>query len=301
MINYFLFFTLAFFWGGSFVAIKVVVENMSASEGAFFRVFFSLLFLLLIYCRKVLKINLFHKESIGSAIAGLCSIGIPFALLFWGEQYIAPSLAAIINGTVPFWTLLIALLFFKGSEKVNLYKILGLIFGFIGIGFIFGPKVTFSNNIMELYGLLAVTLMAIFYGLGLNLSKNLLIKNKAITGPINTVVQQISSVTFLFLFVLITNGYPDFSTLTDFKVGGAVFYLSFFSTCLAFIIFYKLILILGSVQTSTVTFFVPPIAMLLDYFLFSTKLGMFELIGGLVILLSMFLLKKGDLELKKAA
>ena len=293
MINFLLFGLLSLFWGGSFVAIKYLIEDIPSFTAAFYRVFFAIIFLFIIYRNKLsLPIGWWGRELFFASIAGLCSIGIPFSLLFWGERFVSPSIAGILNGTVPFWTLIISILFFGGGKDITKKKILGLVMGVSGLSFIFGPKLTLSGNLEEVYGLVALVVMALFYSVGINLNKKILSHNKIIVKSINTIVQQIVSLIYLCIILLIIDGIPDFSLLTKTQNYLSVIYLSLFSTCFAFIIFYRLIAVFGAVKASTVTFFVPPIALLLDGLIYGRRLSLYESLGALIIILSMFMLKE---------
>lgn len=293
MLNNLMFGTLALFWGGSFIAIKNLIHDVPSFTGAFYRVFFSLLFLLIIYATRLTwPKNVNYKELVMTAMTGLFSVGIPFSLLFWGEMFVSPSIAGVINGTVPFWTLIVGILFFSGMKDITFKKVFGLILGFAGLICIFGPKLNFSGEMSEIYGLFAIIGMAVSYSIGINLNKNLLVENKQFTGKLNLVVQQFSAMIYLALVVLVTDGVPDLKLLLVPANGLAVLYLSLFSTCIAFIIFYKLIEEVGPIKASTVTFFVPPIALLLDNLVYGTKLSILECLGALIILCSMILLKQ---------
>lgn len=292
MLNYILFGMLACFWGGSFVAIKYLIHEVPSFTAAFYRVAFSVLFLLIIYSRKLkLPYGFWGKELVASSLAGLCSIGIPFALLFLGEASIAPSLAGIINGTVPFWTLVVGILFFGELQNLTFQKIIGLVLGFSGMLLIFAPKLASQGAQSELLGLLCVVGMALFYSIGINLNNRILCHNKIITGHINTIVQQVASVILLFIVVMLTDGVPQVELLLNPTNGLSVLYLSLFSTCIAFIIFYHLIKEIGAVRASTVTFFVPAVAMTLDSLIYGTKLGILELVGASTIIVSMVFLR----------
>ena len=293
MLNYTLFALLALFWGGSFVAIKNLIHDVPSFTAAFYRVFFSVIFLFIIYARSTrLHKKLINKEFWGVAAAGFFSIGLPFSLLFWGEKFISPSIAGVINGTVPFWTLIIAVSFFGGMKDVTLRKIFGLFAGFIGIAFIFGPKINLTGSEGEIWGLLSVTGMAVSYSVGINLNKNILSNNKVYTKSVNTLTQQIVAQAYLTIVMLFVDGVPEFEKLTDLTNFASVIYLSLFSTCIAFIIFYRLIEEMGPVKSSTVTFFVPMVALTLDSIIYGRVLSMYEAIGTFVILMSMLLLKQ---------
>jgi len=292
-LNYILFGVLSLFWGGSFVAIKYLIEEVPSFTSAFYRVFFSIIFLVIIYLRKLkIRKGFWGKELFFASIAGVCSIGIPFSLLFWGERFVSPSIAGVLNGTVPFWTLIISLLFFGGLKDVTIRKCLGLLTGFFGIALIFGPKLKMTGNQNEVYGLIAIIGMAIFYSIGINLNKKILSHNKIIIKHINTIVQQVASLIYLGVIVLLTEGLPNLSLLASPQNYLSVIYLSLFSTCIAFIIFYHLILEFGPVKASTVTFFVPPIALSLDAVIYGRQLSLYEALGAAIIILSMFMLKE---------
>jgi drug/metabolite transporter (DMT)-like permease len=297
MLNKALFFALALFWGGSFVAIKYLINDVPSFTAAFYRVFFAVIFLSLIYSRSIkIPKGFFGKELLYSLLAGMFSIGIPFGLLFWGERYISASLAGVLNGTVPFWTLLIGIIFLNQINRVSKEKVLGLVTGFIGISLIFGPRIKFDGNILELQGLMAVLLMAISYGIGINLNRAILTKNKIISGPISLISQHIVSALYLGCVALYMDGVPDLTLLLKPDVAISLFYLSFFSTTLAFIIFFKLIKEVGSVEASSVTFFVPAIALIIDILIFGHSLSILEGLGTVIIFVSMFLLREKKIK-----
>lgn len=304
MIDKVLFFLLALFWGGSFLAIKNIVEKVPPFTSAFYRLFASTLFLVIIYRKdlmKFLKINVPIKEIFRCAVTGLCSIAIPFAFLFWGEKYISPSLAAIINGTVPLWTIGLSVLFFEGRNELSFSKLLGLMLGTLGLIIIFLPKLSFQNRSLEVFGILSVIAMAIFYGLGVNLNKILISKNKNILFKQSLIIQQTVSTIFLFLLMIIVEGLPDLNLILVPKILLSVGYLAFFSTALGFIIFYKLINSIGPVKASTVTFFSPAVAVLLDNIFNSRQLQPNEYSGATIVFVSLYFLQKNkpkDLQKK---
>lgn len=292
MLHALLFSLLALFWGGSFVAIKNLIHDVPSTTGAFYRVFFSVLFLVLIYNRKIRITKIKNlKEIFASGITGLCLIGIPFSLLFWGEKFISPSIAGVLNGTVPIWATLISIMLFNGKQDITKLKMLGIMTGFGGLCIIFLPKIKLNGDMNEIYGLIAVLGMAIFYGLGTNFSKHLVAKNKEIIGQTNVFIQQVFALIYLTVLMLINDGLPDFTLLSNPSIGASVLYLSLLSTTVAFIIFHHLIAHYGPVKTSTVTFFIPPVSLLIDNVFYGTKLSSYEIIGALIILSSMYLMR----------
>lgn len=293
MIDKLLFILLAIFWGGSFLAIQNTIEIIPSFTSAFYRVFFSTIFIFIFFHKDLFSLKKIpSKEIIISALTGLCAVGIPFGLLFWGEKYVSPSVAAIINGTVPLWTLLFSVTVFGDKTILNFTKKLGVILGIIGLFFIFYPKLILKNEALELYGLLAIFFMAISYAIGINLNRKIQITNKHLSNRQNLIVQQFSSAVFLLLSCLVIDGVPNLNLLTNKIVAGSIFYLSFFSTALAFIIFYRLIRTLGSVKAASVTYFVPAVALILDNLIFKRSLLMNEYIGSVIVFVSIYFLQR---------
>lgn len=293
MIDKILFILLAFFWGGSFLAIQNTIEVIPSFTSAFYRVFLSTIFLIIFFIKDFLKLfQVDRGEIISSALTGLCAVGIPFGLLFWGEKYVSPSIAAVINGTVPLWTLFLSALLFHEKNVFTKNKILGVILGIVGIIFIFYPKLNFNNQTNEVFGLIAIVFMAISYAVGINLNRKIQSTNKHLSNKQNLIIQQLFSSVFLLFCLILIEGPPNFELLLSTKVSLSVLYLGLFSTAIAFTIFYRLIRTMGSVKASSVTYFVPAVALFLDTLIFDRKLGSYEYFGSAIIFLSLYFIQK---------
>ena len=105
-----LFILLFLIWGCSFVAIKFALMGFPPFLAAALRMLVSIGGLSLFYLLLGKKFRVPREMIVRVWVAGLFMIGFPFALLFWGEQYISAGLAGIINGTVPVWIFIFGLL-----------------------------------------------------------------------------------------------------------------------------------------------------------------------------------------------
>ncbi len=288
-----LFILLALFWGGSFVFIKEVIEVVPSFSAAFYRVFFAFIFLSLIYAKKFKWPKDLKSSELALLIFGsLCSVGIPFSLLFWGEQYITGGMAGVLNGTVPLWTLIIGVAFFPGMVRFTKIKLLGVFVGAIGIICIFYPKLNYSGEGHELWGLLAIIFMSGFYAIGINLNNKIIFLKDKISNETNLILQQFFSMIYLFFVALFFDGVPTFNFFSNLSATAGIFYLSFLSTAIAFMIFMKLIKDIGPVRASSVTFFVPIVALSLDIAINHNVPMNIQLIGTVVILVSLIFIKK---------
>ena len=71
---------------------------------------------------------------LASAVTGNA---LPFFLITWGQQSVDAGLAAILTSVSPLLTLLLAH-WLTGDEKMDRYKLIGVLFGFAGIVNLFG-------------------------------------------------------------------------------------------------------------------------------------------------------------------
>jgi drug/metabolite transporter (DMT)-like permease len=75
------------------------------------------------------------------AVLGLFNVAIPFVLITWGEKSIDSAVAAILNATVPLFTVILAHLFLA-DDKITMPKITGLLIGFLGVVLLLSQKVS---------------------------------------------------------------------------------------------------------------------------------------------------------------
>lgn len=131
-------------WGSTWLVIKIGLETMTPllAAGCRFSVASVLLFAL-IKVRGV-KVPLDRASVKFYCIVALTSFSIPFALVYWGEQYIPSGLTSVLFAIYPFTVALFSFLFLP-NEKVTTPKIAGIVLGFLGIFTIFSNDLNASS------------------------------------------------------------------------------------------------------------------------------------------------------------
>jgi drug/metabolite transporter (DMT)-like permease len=207
----------------------------------------------------------------------LFSYAIPFALVYWGEQYVPSGLAAVLFGVYPFFIALFSFMVMP-EEEIGLFKFIGMLIGFTGIIVIFSDH--FGGN-MSAYviGMIAIVVSAIMqagvavsikkYGYHLNpLSMNLL--------PM-----------FASGVLLLITGYftEDISYLRfDTNAVLSVTYLALFGSVITFTSYYWLLKHINIVLLSLIAFITPVIALLLGWIISGEVLMQHQVAGsGLVL------------------
>jgi drug/metabolite transporter (DMT)-like permease len=93
-------------------------------------------------------------------------VAIPFTLFPLAEQHINSAVAGLLNGAVPMFTALFAVLFF--NRRTNGPQLLGLGVGFVGVVLISLPSLSESSS--QALGVGLVLLATFCYGLATNLA-----------------------------------------------------------------------------------------------------------------------------------
>lgn len=295
---YSLFLLLAVLWSASFLAIKVSIGFFSPILAATLRVGIAFIALSILFISMKASLHLPLRTAKLLWIQGIIAQGLAFVFLFWGEQYIAPALASIINAMVPLWVLLINGLILRERNTFTIKKTMGLILGFTGIVIIFAPLLLIDNTMgnMAIIGALSVTGMAISYAVGAILYQKLLTKNSTSSSkatPIEPIDfkasiwhQHLASFVFLLLMTVCTNKYPNTSifSATAYDAWIAVIYLGLFSTAFAWIIYSHLIVQWGAVRAVSVLYIVPIFAIIWDLLFLHISMSLYEFIGIAAIL-----------------
>ena len=116
-------------WGSSFIFIKLSVETIQPVLLTFYRLVVASIFLFFFCELKKIKF-LFLNNKKDLFIIALFGNVIPFNLISWSELYVDSLVASTLIGTMPLFTFLISLFFFKESFK-KIKILLGLLIGFL--------------------------------------------------------------------------------------------------------------------------------------------------------------------------
>ncbi|MEM7162696.1 MAG: DMT family transporter, partial [Bacteroidota bacterium] len=166
---WFLLIILSIVWGSSFILIKRSIESpyglevFSPLQVGFGRIFIAGLVLFPIFLKAIKKAN--RKEIFWSLVVGVVGNSIPAFLFSRAEQEISSALAGMLNGTTPFFAILIAALFFGKSHQKH--KWLGIAIGFVGAA---GLSLSNGSGQFEFNRYVFLILIATFcYGISVNI------------------------------------------------------------------------------------------------------------------------------------
>lgn len=294
-IFYFCFLSLT--WGSSFVVIKYAVDDFPPELAVLLRMSIGLVFLVI--CSKVTRrpINIPRKVFLPVLANGILALGLPFFLLFWSETRVNAGLAGIMTGITPIVTTALLIVFFSKIEKVPLFKIIGALIGMLGILIIFLPQLGEQASVGEdtLVPTIALFGMALCYALSAIWARKFLVGEKSV-GVLSSIVgYHIGSVVFLlFVTFLLGSDYSQLVNNMPWSRWAAVIYLGAVSSGISWIVFLNLIRLSGAVTANSVTYIMPPMAMLTDYLLFGSRPFVLEIVGTGVVFIGIAFVHAGQ-------
>ena len=280
---------LGLIWGSSFFNIKIATYTYEPITLALVRVIFASAPLILLCKFKNIKIEAFTKEWKHYALIGLCNITIPFILIAIGTSKINSYLAAMLMSTTPLSGTILAH-FFTKNEKINIYKVLGIMVGFSGILFLFFDKIIMNEN-NYIFALITI-LGSTFYSIGGILT--IKIKNRGNENV--TTSTTIWSLIFLLPMALILEK-PWLAT-PSIESTLSLLYLGIVATGIAWLIRFRILSTNGLVFQTQVAYLIPIFGVFFGYFLMDEVITWRVLISLSIIILGIYIVKKNNKGLK---
>lgn len=275
----------AVFWGGTFIAGKLLSQNVDPYSAAFLRFLMASFFLLFLTIRiegrlpKLKPDKIFIMFLLG--LSGVFSYNLFF---FFGLKYIQANQASLIIATNPIFITLSAALFFK--ESLNLSKIIGLCLSFTG------ALIVISNgNLFDVLNLRLEKGELLIFGCVASWVAYSILGKKAMNdfSPIVSVCYSSIAGTILLFFPALFKGV--FSNIFNYNLveWASLFYLGFFGTALGFSWYYAGIKQIGPMKAGVFINFVPISAIILAFFILKEPLTISLIIGAILVIAGVYL------------
>ena len=269
-------FLLGLIWGGSFLAIRLALDEVNFVTSVAHRVFWAALILWAYVLIRRLPVPRDPKIWGAFFVMGLLNNVIPFSLMAWGQLYIPTGLTSVFNaGTAIFGVVVAALLL--ADERLTMRKTLGSLIGFFGVATAIGLESLRNFDITSLAQLAVIggTISYAFAGVWARVNLSTLRPQVAAAGMLTG-----SSVVMVPAALLI-DGAPSFDlSLTAI---GAIAYYVFFATAGAYLLYYRILQQAGSANTMIVTLLIPPVSIVLGAVVLNESLSA-NVYAGLALL-----------------
>jgi drug/metabolite transporter (DMT)-like permease len=266
-------------WGASFLFIELSLSFLTPVGVAFWRTAFGALAMLIAMMIFRTKLPTSFESWRHLTIAGILMSSVPFVLFAYAQTQVTSALAAIINSVTPITTVIVVLIAFR-TEKLKPHVVVGLVIGLIGVLVVLGAWQGLGDN--SPMAILAMMIAVTLYGIGTPYVRKFV-------SPLNlptevSVFGQIGTAALTLLPVYLLSG-PLVTATPELKAIGAVIVLGALGSGFAYLLFYKILDVVGSAIASSVTYITPIIAVILGVVLLGEQLHWYEPVGGLIVIL----------------
>jgi len=276
--------SLCFVWGSTWLAIKVGLGSLPPLLFAGIR--FVIAWGLLLAYALVMRIKFPGDKTSWRVMLflGVTQIALPYALVFWGEQYVTAGLAAVLFATVPFFVALFAH-FIVPDERLTTWKLSGILVSFIGVIIIFSRELMVTDN--SFWGGLALIVGAGSAGCANVVGKKY---SRSINPIVNVVVQMgVGALLLMAGGILFEREVSLNFSQTSLLM---VLYLAVIGSAFAFVALYWLFARMEVTRVSLFTFITPIVAVVLGWLMLGEKVGLNVVVGGSLILVGVVLVNQ---------
>jgi drug/metabolite transporter (DMT)-like permease len=277
--HWFVFLLLGAIWSSSFMWIKIAVQEVGPITLVAFRVLFGLLFGLVVILARRVTVPRDWKSWSPLLLLGITNVAIPFFLISWGEQSIDSAVAAILDATVPLFTIGIAH-YLLHDDKVTPAKLLGLMIGFAGVVVLMSKD--FGAESSSVLGQAAVILASVFYaGSAIYVRKT----TQDVPGILRSAGPLVSATAVMWLATFLIE--RPVETPQSGITWLALLFLGIIGSGFAFVLAYYLIHEIGPTRTTMVTYLFPLGGVILGVTFLNEQLSWQVVTGALLILASL--------------
>jgi drug/metabolite transporter (DMT)-like permease len=284
-------FLTAAFWGGTFIAGRILAQEVQPYSGSFLR------FLVASVCMMPLVWHfegrlqpLQKNQFLVVFLSGMTGVFLYNVFFLTGLQTVTASRASVIVASNPVFISLLAALLFRG-ERLTLLKMVGILLSVSGAVYVIS-----RGNPMEIFaGALGRGELLIF---GCVLSW---VSYSLIGKVVMKDVLPVSAVAYACLFGAAALLPPALFEGMAGNIGSysmpawlSIVYLGFFGTCLGFIWYYEGIREIGPSKAGVFINFVPISAVIMSFFLLGETIDASLLIGAALVLSGIFLTNRSS-------
>lgn len=273
---------LAAAWGGSFLFMRASAPVFGAVPLIFIRVALAGLILLPLMGARGLRIWRDNWQRI--AIVGSLITAIPFCMLSWATLSLSAGTTSVLNATTPLMAALWAIPLI--GEKMTVRRVLGLSMGLFGVLILTlgqGKGFHLQDALLPVAASLFATAC---YGWSTHMSRIWLAHVPPLVMSCAGLLSGALLLAPLAWWLWPNHAIPN-------SAWGMALGLAIISTAIAYLVFYRLIVLWGATKTTAVVYLVPVFGMLWGRLFLNEPITLTMIVGGLVIVAGVVVLNSG--------
>lgn len=277
---------VCFFWGTTYLAIRIGVGVLPPGLFAGFRFIIAGSLLLGYLLSRGVRLPGGH-ELFDLAIVGIALLTVANGTVVWAEQWVPSGLAALIVATLPFWIVGIESALPQGV-RLNWLKVIGILIGFAGLVVLLWPEVRGSISAAYTKGIAAMFIAPLSWGAGSIYAKY----RKVESPPLMAAAFQMLFGGFVLTFIGTVNGELARFSLEPRGIG-AMGYLVVFGSIVGYGSYIYSLSNLPAAVVSTYAYINPIIAVILGWAILDERLDWMLALATALILAGVILVQVG--------
>lgn len=249
---------LSAIWGGSFLSIRIALDELGVLTTVAHRVVWAALLLWAVVLLGRQMIPRSPRIWAAFLVMGLLNNVIPFSLMAWGQLYIETGLTAILNGATAIFGVLLAALLFT-DERLTPRKAAGVGLGFLGLA------VTVGLDALARFDLRSLAQLAVLGG-AFSYALASVWARRALAGlsPQLAAAGMLTASSLVLVPAAWMIDGPMVLTLS-LRSWLAIAYYALIATAGAYLLYYRVLAMAGSGNLMLVTLLISPVAIVLGW------------------------------------
>ncbi len=275
-------------WGLNFVAVKLLFHEMEPPAVALSRLLFMWLALVAVCKWKNIDLKFEGKDLWMTLLQGCLSMGVYIVLFLEGIKRSGAAEGAILLGTGPIFTMLLAVML--GQETMTRRAIYGLLIAFSGVALVTQTSDPCAEN--SLFGNLLMLASAFVWATSTVVSRPLLSRKHPLA---MMAVSMPGALPVILPYSLRSFASSPWSTLTP-LTWAMLAYFCVVAGVVGFVLFYEGFSQVGAAGAMLYQYFVPPLAAVSAWLVLGTPLRWPQLIGIAIVLSGVWLATRSRTE-----
>jgi drug/metabolite transporter (DMT)-like permease len=210
-------------------------------------------------------------------LLGLINNVIPFSLIFLGETQLPAGLGAILNSTMPIFSVILGH-YLTHDESITPRRVLGVLIGITGVVVLMGFG-ALTGSVGELLGMVAIILACLSYALAAIYTRRF-----TELSPAALAEGQLTCSAVVLLPIVLVIDQPWRLTPPSIGAIGSIIGLATICTALAYLLYFHVIKTSGASNASLVTLMIPISGVILGAVFLHEAIHLEHILGAALIL-----------------
>lgn len=278
---------LGIIWGTNFIFMRQASEWISPVQIVFLRVLCGFVpIAVMAWMQKAVRRE--HLKYTGHfLVMALLATVIYYWAFASGTSLLLSGVSGVLSGAIPLFSFIVAAIFLR-QEKITLVRLCGLMLGFAGVILIAKPWQV-SGESISLTGVGYMIMGSLSVGISFVYAKKFLADKQI--APLALTTYQIGLALLILACITPFTGITAIAQDSTASLG-LIIGLGLLGTGVAYLTYYYLILNLGAVVASSVTYIPPVVALIVGFLAANEQLGVTEILSMVLIMSGVFLLQR---------